>query len=194
MGNPIRYSCPGTIYHIVPTSNNKENIFPDSQCRRYYLQKLKIYAKKLYFAIYCYCIMNTHPHLLIEQLGDISISKIMHILNTSYAMYFNKRFVRKGRLFCCKYKAKLVDTDAYLLEVSRYIHNNPVKAGIVNRPEEYVWSSYRYYLDMVKVDFVNKRKILDILEPVKEKQVEGYKNFVVSDPNLLMLTSHLDRG
>ncbi len=95
-------------------------------------------------AIHAYCLMVNHYHLLLETpLGNLS--KIMHFINTSYTVHFNKHNSRVGHLFQGRFKAILVEADSYAQELSRYIHLNPVRAGIAQRPEEYAWSSYREY-------------------------------------------------
>ena len=96
------------------------------------------------FDIYAYCLMDNHVHLLINE-GDDEIGKIMKRINISYAYYFNKKYGRIGHLFQDRFKSEGIDSDAYLLSVVRYIHNNPVKAGLVKNIEEYKWSSYSIY-------------------------------------------------
>lgn len=103
-------------------------------------------AKERYqFHLYAYCLMVNHFHLLLETMRP-NISKVMHYVKGSYTTYYNLRHRRSGHLFQGRFKSLVVDKDSYFLELSRYIHLNPVHAGIVQNPLEYVWSSYRGYM------------------------------------------------
>jgi len=103
-------------------------------------------AKERYqFHLYAYCLMVNHFHLLLETMRP-NISKVMHYVKGSYTTYYNLRHRRSGHLFQGRFKSLVVDKDSYFLELSRYIHLNPVHAGIVKNPLEYVWSSYRGYM------------------------------------------------
>lgn len=93
----------------------------------------------------CYCLLSNHVHLLLETLLG-NLSKLMQPLQTSYTLYFNRRHRHMGHVFAQRYKALVVDRDNHLLQVSRYIHLNPVGAKLAQRPQDYRWSSYRAYL------------------------------------------------
>ncbi|MDZ7767292.1 MAG: transposase [Melioribacteraceae bacterium] len=123
-------------------------------------------------SLVAYCLMPNHYHLLVEILEDNFLNKAMQRFSTSYTKAINKSQNRIGHLFQGRYKYKLVPNDNYLLHLSRYIHLNPVKAGLVKRPEEWLFSSYRDYLDKRKSEFLNFE--------IVTSQVDNYQEFVMS--------------
>lgn len=176
MGHPRRISFPEALYHISSRGNNCENIFVDNLDKLRYLKILKKYKDRFHFYIYAYCLMSNHIHLLLRT-KEGNISKIMHSINTSYTVYFNKKNNRKGHLFQGRYHSIIVDKEEYLLALIRYIHLNPVRARIVQFAQEYFWSSYREYLSNLKLD---KSIITDtdfVLEYFGRNKLEQIKNF-----------------
>jgi len=123
--------------------------------------------------------MTTHYHLIIET-PDGNLGKIMHFLNGSYTTYINLKRKRSGHLFQGRYKAILVDKDSYLLELSRYLYLNPVRAKMVEKPEEYVHSSYGSYISDRKEEIVTRDLILGMLTGAGKNRGERYKVFVES--------------
>ncbi len=136
---------PGAVYHVIQRGNDQHDIFREDKDRIWFLKTVRESKKEMGFKIYLYVLMANHYHITIEA-SQNHISEIMHYINSTYALRFNKKYARTGHLFQGRFKSILVDKDSYLLELSRYIHLNPVKAGIVGRPEDYIWSSYRLYL------------------------------------------------
>lgn len=142
-------------YHVYNRGHNKQTIFYDAKDYQRYLKRLHEYREKHEVTILAYCLMPNHVHLLLRQDGDESIDRFIHRLHTAYTMYFNKKYERVGAVFQGKFKAKAIDTDEYLLHVSRYIHINPVEMfdsqpqGLALRLEleRYPWSSYGEYVD-----------------------------------------------
>ena len=112
-----------------------------------FLSILKNGIEKYDCILHAYCLMTNHFHMLLET-GEIDISTFMKYLAGCYAIYFNKKYGYRGHLFEGRYKAILVKDDVYFLQTSRYIHLNPIKAGIVEHPEDYPWSSYRTMIGM----------------------------------------------
>lgn len=145
MARPLRIEVENTLYHITSRGNEKRKIFRNDRDRKRFLLLLKDVRLKYEGIIYAYVLMDNHYHLLLETL-KANLSKIMHYIDVSYAVYFNKKYQRTGHLFQGRYKALVVEKENYLLELSRYIHLNPVRAGIVKRPGEYKWSSYCHYV------------------------------------------------
>ncbi|MCX5692834.1 MAG: transposase [Candidatus Omnitrophica bacterium] len=121
--------------------------------------------------IICYCIMPTHIHLVLKQLKDKGISVFMSNVLNSYSRYFNIKHNRKGPLWESSFKKVLVESDAQLLHLTRYIHLNPATAYIVNNPEDWKWSSYREYISGNKEGICEYDNVLDI-------KPEEYKKFV----------------
>lgn len=111
------------------------------------MEIMKTALKKTNCILHAYCLMSNHFHLLLET-DDIDIAKFMKYLASNYAIYFNRKYGYTGHLFEGRYKSSLVKDDVYFLQSSRYIHLNPVKAGMVNCAEEYRWSSYRTVIAM----------------------------------------------
>jgi len=145
MGRPLRVEYPGALYHVRSRGNEKKDIFLDDRDRREFLGILQEYHDRYGILIHCYVLMGNHYHLVVETPGG-NLVTVMHGINSNYTGYFNRRHNRAGHLFQGRYGAILVDKDAYLLQVSRYVHLNPVRAGMVDRPERYQWSSYPGYV------------------------------------------------
>lgn len=134
------------IYHVMIRGNEKKDIFLDDEDREEFLYIIREKNKEKKWNIYAYCLMNNHVHLLINE-GVNEIARIMQRINISYAHYFNKKYKRVGHLLQDRYRSETIEDDSYMLACVRYIHNNPVKAGIVNDAPLYRWSSLNSYLD-----------------------------------------------
>ncbi|NLZ92724.1 MAG: transposase [Firmicutes bacterium] len=132
--------------------NELKNIFFDVEDRLKFLQLLDEKALDENFTVYAYCLMDNHVHILLYGEHE-NLSRLVKRINTSYVYYFNKKQSRVGHLFHDRFKSQPVETDAYLLAVVRYIHNNPVKAGMVADPLDYRWSSYRSYADYPRISY-----------------------------------------
>ena len=142
MARPLRLEFPGALYHVISRGNEKALIFVDDVDRADFLDLLSSVVVQELFQLHAYCLLGNHYHLLLETpVGRLSCG--MHRLNGRYAQRFNWRHGRSGHLFEGRFKAILVERELHLLELHRYIVLNPVRAGIVNRPEDWKWSSYR---------------------------------------------------
>ena len=129
------------------------------------------------FYLYAFVLMKNHLHLLIE-VEEVPLSRIMQTLLFSYAGYFNRRYREVGHLFQGRYKAILCDKDAYLLELVRYIHLNPVRAGLVKKPEDYVWSSHLGYLGEKREAMIDEGFVLEQFSDNKPLARRRYRQFV----------------
>lgn len=145
MSRPLRIEYHGAFYHVTARGNERRDIYKSGADRERFLGYLASATERYGAAIHVWCLMSNHYHLLMETPAG-NLSQIMRHINGAYTNYFNARRKRAGHLFQGRYKAVLVDRDAYALELSRYIHLNPVRAGISQRPEDYVWSSYRNFI------------------------------------------------
>jgi len=169
-----KYSKTG-YYHIMLRGNERKKIFCDEEDRQKFIeiiQKKKIATDIL---LYAYCLMDNHVHMVLRD-DKNEISTIMKGIATSYAMYFNNKYGRVGHMFQNRFKSEAIEDDAYLIEVIRYIHNNPVKACIVENPAQYKWSSYQHYISPDKT-----RTIVDadyILRMIAENQIEAVKELI----------------
>jgi len=165
----IHYS--GAVYHVILRGNAGQPIFfADCDRYRFYLI-LQYVAEKFDCRIHGFCLMTNHVHLVV-QTGDIPLSHIMQNLSLRYTKWINFTRSRTGHVFQGRYKALLLDADRYLLELIRYIHLNPVRAGMAATPDEYPWSSHLAYsgnetfpwltidwgLSMLSVDIGTARK------------------------------------
>lgn len=141
MARPLRIEFPGAVYHITSRGNDKKDIFRADRDREDFLNILRDVISRYNWLCHAYCLMNNHYHLLVETPdGNLSIG--MRQLNGVYTQRFNKRQGRIGHLFQGRYKAVVVQKDSHLLEACRYVALNPVRAGMVKIPDEWVWSSY----------------------------------------------------
>jgi REP element-mobilizing transposase RayT len=142
MARPLRIEYPGAIYHVTSRGNEKRSIFLGDLDRKRFLNLLVDVNERYHWICHAYCLMENHYHLLIETPeGNLSIG--MRQLNGVYTQAFNRRHGRVGHLFQGRFKAILVEKESYLLEASRYVVLNPVRAGAVEKPELWKWSSYR---------------------------------------------------
>ena len=151
MSRPIRIEFPDALYHVTARGDRREDIFEDDHDRRAFLQTLAAVVEQFNWLCYAWCLMDNHYHLLI-QTPDANLSKGMRQLNGVFTQTSNRRHHRVGHLFQGRFKAILVDSDAYLLELARYVVLNPVRARIVKKPGDWRWSSYRASIGQVPAD------------------------------------------
>ncbi|MDF2547695.1 MAG: hypothetical protein K0R93_2593 [Anaerosolibacter sp.] len=166
-----------STYHIIQRGNDRKEIFLSDHDKNRFIETLIKMKNKYNFIIYAYCLMDNHVHLLINDNGN-DISKIMKSINVSYVLYFNRKYKRCGHFFQNRFRSELITDDTHLLEVSKYIHNNPVKASIVQRPEVYRWSSYRDYIRNMASGFIDISKVLDVFSNTRANAIKEYKNYV----------------
>jgi len=166
------------IYHIMLRGINRQDIFEDDEDRERFIGTILRYKKEIGFQLYAYCLMNNHVHLIIRE-NDMELSKTMKRIGTSYASYFNYKYGRSGHLFQDRYNSEAVENDSYLYLVIRYIHQNPVKAGICSM-EDYKWSSYNCYLD--EGSTIDKDLFLDIFDSDRKLAIDKYIA-LMNEPN-----------
>ncbi|MFY9441561.1 MAG: transposase [Tepidanaerobacter sp.] len=158
MPRAARRKSSTNIYHIMIRGINQQNIFADEEDYEKFIDTLEKYNKKIEFEIYAYCLLDNHVHLLMKE-GNEPLSNTMKRIGASYVYWYNWQYNRKGHLFQDRYKSEVVENDAYFLTVLRYIHQNPVKAGLTNKIESYKWSSYKEYIKkprLINPDFALK--------------------------------------
>ncbi len=131
-------------HHVIQRGNNRQAIFLENQDYEFYLEKLKICADENNCNIHAYVQMTNHVHLLISPKCSASLSNTMKTLGCYYVRYFNDKYRRTGTLLEGRYKASLIDSEQYLFICMRYIELNPVRAGMVEHPSQYRWSSYHH--------------------------------------------------
>lgn len=142
MARPLRLEHQGAAWHITARGNERRNIFRSDADRRMFLALLAVAVKRFRWSLRSWVLMSNHYHLVLVT-PECTLSRGMHWLGSAYAQYFNRRHHRVGHLFQGRFKAILIEKQDYLNEVLRYTILNPVRAHMVERPEEYRWSSYR---------------------------------------------------
>ena len=134
------------VYHIMLRGINRQQIFEDDEDYRRFLETLEKYREECGYSLYGYCLMPNHVHLVLRE-GKQPLETIMRRIGASYVYWYNAKYRRNGHLFQDRFKSEPVESDAYLLTVIRYVHWNPVKAGLCSVPEAYPYSSYARYFE-----------------------------------------------
>lgn len=192
--------APGEFYHIYNRGNGKQNIFYNPEDYTFFISRLK---SNLYpsdddssriqklppdsFSLVAYCLMPNHYHLLIRQNKDIPTSKLISKVCTSYGKFLNKKYDKVGHLFQDHFKQVNVSNNKYLIWLSCYIHDNPKSAGLVNKPYDYKWSSFKFYMNGRGDLHCDNKVILDQFKSVDEyaKLVEESHLLIKNNKELL---------
>ncbi|MGG1679363.1 transposase [Neobacillus sp. NRS-1170] len=169
----------GAKYHVTSRGIRRNTLFYDEEDYEKYLNLVEETRKQYPFILHSFCLMTNHIHLQIETL-ESPLSIIMKNLNTKYAKFFNKKYDYSGHVFEKRYGAELLNSPEYELDVSKYIHLNPVSAGMVNLPEDYPWSSYRAYSDLEEIPLIDPQPILSYFP---HPQTQHYKQYMKSHWN-----------
>jgi putative transposase len=177
VARPLRIEYEGAFYHITARGNERRRIFFGKGDYDKFKEYLLEAQDKFGYRLYCYVLMGNHYHLVIETPNG-NVNKVLHYINGSYANYINRKRNRNGHLLQGRYKGILVDRDAYLLELSRYLHLNPVRAKIVERPEDYRQSSYRSYVKSPKEAIVTTDLILGMVSEDGKTAQRAYREYV----------------
>ena len=158
MPRPPRLDFTDTFHHVFNRGNAKQAIFLDDEDRSFFLTKLLALKREADLLILAYCLMTNHFHLALRR-GGIPLHKIMHRLLTVYAGYFNAKWAHIGHPFQGRYGNRPIMSDTDLMGVIRYVHLNPVEAGLARQPDDWPWSGHREIVhgrqELVEVDFVN---------------------------------------
>ncbi|WP_422484918.1 REP-associated tyrosine transposase [Gudongella sp. DL1XJH-153] len=162
------------IYHLMLRGINRQTIFEDNEDAQKFLYTLEDVKNTSGFEIYAYCLMTNHIHLLVKE-GQEDFGQSMRRIGAKYVYWYNMKYERTGHLFQDRFKSEVVENEEYLLSALRYIHQNPVTAGMVKDPVQYPWSSYSSYLNtnnLIDADF-----ILEHLSTDKNKARDAYVKF-----------------
>jgi REP-associated tyrosine transposase len=149
MARPLRVEYPGAFYHVMNRGNDGKRLFISKRDHEKFLENLGQAAERFDLRIHTYCLMSNHYHLLVET-PQANLSRAFHWFHAAYATYFNVKRKRQGHVFQGRYKALLIDADAYLKQLSRYIHLNPLRANMVTQLDEHPWSSYPAFIGKAK--------------------------------------------
>ncbi|AXI10388.1 transposase [Oceanobacillus zhaokaii] len=163
------------IYHIMLRGINRQTIFEDDEDKRRFLETLKKYKSISKYSIYSYCLMDNHVHLLLKETEE-SLSEALKRISSSYVYWYNMKYGRSGHLFQGRYKSENVEDAAYFFTVLRYIHQNPVKAGLEKNVFACKWTSiseYTQQVNMIDIDFG-----LDLISPDRNKAIRLYIEYM----------------
>jgi len=178
MARQLRIEYEGGFYHVTSRGNQRQRIFWSARDRERLKMVLERTKERYGYLLHAYVFMSNHYHLLMET-PHANLHQIMQNINTSYTVFVNKKYDRFEHLFQGRYKAFIVDKDKYLLALSRYIHLNPVRAGVVKSCEQYRWSSYQEYLNGRRGEtLTDTDEILGLFSGQRSVAVRKYKEFV----------------
>lgn len=172
------------IYHIMLRGINQQQIFQDDEDGNKFLQTLEECKEKSPYEIYAYCLMGNHIHLLMKE-TDVQIGRVMKMIASRFATWYNIKYQRVGHLFQDRFKSEPVESNEYFLTVLRYIHQNPIKAGLCKNVKEYKYSSYQEYIYAGKI--VDKEFVYGIIE---ESQFEKFHEVEESQACMDVRTSY----
>lgn len=166
------------VYHIMIRGNNRERIFFGDEDRSRFFNTIRRYMEKFQFILFAYCLMDNHVHMLIHCNGQ-DISKVMQGINLSYTLYINRKYERCGHLFQGRFKSIIAKRDCDIINETKYIHRNPVRAGITQTACEYKWSSINVYKgEKDEFGIINEDFVLQYYNSNKSKAREAYIKYV----------------
>lgn len=174
-----RIIVPSTPHHIIQRGHNKNVVFVSEEDYTYYLDNLKEWKKALDCKVYAYCLMTNHVHLIIDPGSDLNaLALLMKRVAGRQTRYVNKQEGRSGTLWEGRYKSSPIQIETYLLACSRYIELNPVRAKVVDKPEEYRWSSYRAKVGLEDQTWIDFDPCYQALGQTREEQIRRYAAWV----------------
>jgi putative transposase len=178
MSRPLRIEYPGAWYHVMNRGRRREKIFASARDYEIFITVLCEAVEQWNLQVAAYCLMPNHYHLLLHT-PDGNISRCMRHINGIYTQRYNRRYRKDGQLFRGRYKAVTVAGDSYLLEVLRYIHRNPLKAGLVTNLDDFRWSSHKGYIARAKKwDWLYKDFLLSLFSDKRGQAKKAYIEFV----------------
>ena len=178
MARPVRIELPGAIYHITSRGDYREDVFIDDDDRAEWLKLLGRVCGRFNWKIHVYCMMNNHYHLVLET-AQANLSKGMRQLNGVYTQYFNRRHQHEGPVFHGRFRGIVVEKEAYLLELSRFVVLNPLRSQIVEKIENWKWSSYLAYCGKQEhAPWLDTSWVFGKLAKSKSKAMKHYPQFV----------------
>jgi REP element-mobilizing transposase RayT len=178
VARPLRIEYPGAYHHITTRGVSRQDIFFDDEDHKVFLQQLAVSSQRWGVVYHGYCLMTNHYHLEV-QTPEGHLSRALQWVNQTYASHVNRRYQRVGHLFQGRFKSVLVEAEAHLHELTRYVHLNPVRAGMVAVPVQYAWSSYRDYLGLRQPpDWLELHSTLSQFGAALGEQRQRYREFV----------------
>ena len=179
MPRNARVKSQSGYYHIMLRGNERRNIFNDDDDKLRFLETLNEKKQDNRFNLQAFCLMDNHVHLMLSQRTE-DIASVMKRITVSYVFYYNKKYNRVGHLFQDRYRSEVVEQDSYVLALVRYIHQNPVKAGMVKSPSDYKWSSYNCYSDKGSTveKMIDTDLILGLFSSDRANAIELFKKYM----------------
>lgn len=193
MVRPLRIEYAGAVYHVTSRGDRREPIAKDDTDRALFLDVVGQALERFDAQAWAYCLMGNHYHLVLHT-REANLSRLMRQINGVYTQSFNRRHSLTGHLFQGRFKAILVDSDSYLLEVCRYVDLNPVRARMVKRPDAYAWSSYRALTGLAgKPDWLDVKPVHAQLAPGKSatQAATKYAEFVAQGQGIQLWDERL---
>ncbi|MGB9698091.1 MAG: transposase [Thermodesulfobacteriota bacterium] len=183
MSRPLRIEFPDAWYHVLNRGRRGESIFHDARDYQIFLQTVQEACELWYLRVAAYCLLPNHYHLLV-QTPSANLSRCMRHIDGVYTQRFNRRHGHDGPLFRGRYKSLLIEADTYLLQLVRYIHRNPLGAGLAQTLDEYPWSSHLGYLSRSsKWKWLYKEPVLEMFAANSPARMEAYRKFVFQEDN-----------
>lgn len=167
----------GGVYHLIQRGNNREFIFERKDDKEYLLELVREHKQIMGYELYGFTIMDNHYHLIIRR-AEAPLRDIMHRINNKFSRYYNRKNQRTGHVFENRYKGLLVIHDKYLLNLLRYIHQNPVCADICENIRDYPWSSDQYYREGNKQGIVDISFVLTMFSDNRSDAIKAYQTFM----------------
>lgn len=177
MARKPRIHIPSAFYHVMLRGNAGDDIFFSNEERRHFCSLLQDGVTRFSYRIHAFCLMDNHVHLVI-QVGNTSLSTIMQNLTSRYTRWFNSRHKRIGHLFQGRFKAIMVDEESYLLELVRYVHLNPVRAGMVNQLDEHHWNSNMAYAGDMTCSWLYTDEVLSMFSSNHDTARANFAQFM----------------
>nr|WP_232366955.1 transposase [Alkalibacter mobilis] len=166
--------------------NAQSDIFQDKSDKEKLLEIVKRVLDDNLISLYAYCIMNNHGHFIIQEQSE-DISNVMKRINVAYAVYYNKKYDSRGQVFYDRFKSEAIEDHKKLLQMIRFVHNNPVKSGYVNRQCDYPWSSYNEYLKDSREKFINQDTILMLFSSQRKEALKKFIVYMVEETGEIFL-------
>jgi REP element-mobilizing transposase RayT len=176
MARAPRVFGPGLLYHVIARGNHRETVFLGRPDYETYLRRLAVYRARYTVTLHAYCLMPNHVHLVLGTAAP-PLDRFMQCLQQSYTQRFNRRYAQVGHVFQGRYKALRCETDEYLVTLVRYVHQNPVRAGLAACAADYPYSGHRAYLGGVATNLVDPTLVLRLVGGTS-----AYQRLVAGDP------------
>lgn len=201
MGRPLRINVPNIPFHVLSRGNNKQVVFCEPAEFDYYLKLIKKYKEEFKFKLYHFCLMPNHLHFQIEPTIEGSLSKFMQKITLAHTKFFHQKYGTVGHIWQGRYKSSLIDRDEYFLHCGFYIEQNPRRKGLVEKAEDWKWSSYKFYAfgekDSLIAAIIDPDPFYLELSLNPEKRQKFYREMaerVMEDYFLKRIRSSLDHG